>query len=59
MQGRESAMAAQNGSYLCKSCQKIYPIVDSILFFFPYEQFEKLYPDIFKSIHGISDRNSI
>jgi len=52
-------MAAQNGSYLCKSCQKIYPIVDSILFFFPYEQFEKLYPDIFKSIHGISDRNSI
>jgi len=35
---------------ICGSCGKKYPIVDDILFLFPYQQFETLYPDIFKTV---------
>jgi ubiquinone/menaquinone biosynthesis C-methylase UbiE len=46
----EARVMQQGDIFQCVKCRKKYPLVDGILFLFPYDKLSELYPDIFKSI---------
>jgi len=48
--GRESKLSQKNNSFSCKACHTNFPIVDGIIFLFPYKKFKELYPEIFKKV---------
>ncbi|MBN1131036.1 MAG: methyltransferase domain-containing protein [Chitinispirillaceae bacterium] len=47
---KEIPLTRKEGTIICGSCRKRYPIKEDIAFLFPYNTFEELYPEVFRSV---------
>jgi uncharacterized protein YbaR (Trm112 family) len=46
--GDEVTVYREDSAFVCSECQRIYPIVDEVVFLFEHGKLAQLYPDVFR-----------